>query len=611
MNNFSVLNKQFPVLQRIIQSPYFLLICGLAVFSVMAVMSWVLYKERMLNFDPAFFSFLMVQEEAFSPVLGRYGTVLSQLLPYALMKGGAELNTILQYYSLSFVLLYILYLLIIGVGFKNKSGIVALCIALTLTFRDTFYYPTAELYQAIGLSVLLWVVFGQALKNSGIKRLVGFFFSLLLVVFISSFHQLGLFTTFFVMSVEYIRRKQWKDYAALAVIILSVAWFLFRIKFLTVSEYEQERLLTISSFAENLRNIRHLKSMEYFAGFLKNHLVVPLVVSAMAIAVLLFQRKKLLAGFFTLYAASFWLVIVVGLHAEKSPIMLQNYYTVFGLFAGVLIAVAIEKRKVWFQAAVVLTLGMFSLKEIYHSRHNYSLRTEFVQHINDYGQQFPEKKYVLHAQHLPWGYVWINWALSIETFLSSEVREDQESVTYFSTFSLDTLDYFDVERPDAFLGPAFEPHWFSVSGLNKAHFSLKSGPYRILNTNQKPVLMNTGFLVSDSLVIKPLKPEQNKSGGFTSLKIELSNNSQRLLTSLPPTDSTGVFLYYRIKDQHNFITETHIQRILMDLYPQTSYVDIIVYNHPAAPNQKMEIGFVIEDYKLYFPKTEIRLNSIR
>ncbi len=71
MKNFSVRNVQLPVLQRLFNSPFFLVLCGLMIFLVMAGMAWILYQERMLNYDPVFFSFLLIQEEWFSPVLGR------------------------------------------------------------------------------------------------------------------------------------------------------------------------------------------------------------------------------------------------------------------------------------------------------------------------------------------------------------------------------------------------------------------------------------------------------------------------------------------------------------------------------------------------------------
>jgi hypothetical protein len=259
------------------QVPKILLFSGLAVFSVMSVLAWILFKERMLNYDPAFFSFLMINENWFSPVLGRYGTILSQLLPYFALQCGASLITILKLYSLSFVLLYAIYLVIIGKGFKDKEGIIAICVALTLTFRETFYYSTAELYQAIGLSVVLWSLFKHTLDTQGFKQKILTAACALLIIGISFFHQLGLFTVLFVLMAEYIRRNDWRNYLAVGTILFAVLWFVFRIKYLTVSTYEQEKLLTIETFLHYLGKINELGSYKYFVNFYHGHLSVPLI----------------------------------------------------------------------------------------------------------------------------------------------------------------------------------------------------------------------------------------------------------------------------------------------------------------------------------------------
>lgn len=573
-------------------------------------MAWVFFKERMLNYDPAFFSFLMIQEDSFSPVLGRYGTILSQLLPYALLKSGADLETILRYYSLSFVLLYILYLIIIGVGFKDRKGIIALCIALTFTFRETFFYSTAELYQGIGLSVVLWSLFSMTLDQSGVKRMVGLFFSLLLVIGISFFHQLGIFTVFFVLSVEFLRRKQWRDYQALGLIVLSVVWYIIRIKILTTSDYEQERLLTVSSFIENLFRIHHLESFKYFAVFFKNHLIFPFIASIAALLVLVYQKRWLMAAYIPLFVLGFWLVIIIGMSQERSPIMLQNYYTIFGLFSGVLFAIVLSNRSVLVQAMVVILLGLYSLMNIYQSRYDYKLRTEFVQLISEYGQQFPEKKYVMHAQHLPWEFVWINWALPFETMMSSEINPDQESVTFFSTFELDTLDAFDIERPDAFLGAAFEPHWFSSNSLNSDYFHAETGPYRIVTTPQTEAMMRDSILNNPLLNINPFQDTIRKSEGFTSLRVQLKNDGDQMLASLLPEDEKegGVYLYFKIFGSDNQLRDLERRRILFDLPPDAFYTNIISYYHPPGSGNRMELGYFSSLDSSYFSKATILLD---
>lgn len=589
------------------RTPILLLLSALLVFAVMAFMAWIFFRERMTNFDPSFFSFLMIQEEWFSPVLTRYGTVLSQLLPLAMVKAGASLETVLKTYSLSFVLLYIVYLLIIGVSLKDKKGVIAIVIALTLTFRETFFYATAELYQAIGLSVLLWSLFSHSLNQTGRKRNIGLVLSALLIVGISFFHQLGIFTTFFVLAAEYIRRAKWKDYAALSVVAWSVIWFVFNIKVLSSSAYEQERLLTLESFLNNIGHIRDLSSFKYFVSFYNDHLFVPVVLSVIALVALLLRRKWLLAVFIGLFPLFFALIIIVALHHEKSPLMLQNYFTVFGLFAGVLFAIVLEKRSMFICSAVVLLIGFYSLKNIYQARYDYQARTTFIQEICEYGQQFPEKKYAMHAQHLPWEFVWVNWSLSFETLLSSEINEGQETVTFYSTFELDTLGSHDIERPESFMGPAFSPHWFTAPSLHEDYFSVKEGPYRVLNTNQTKEMLSDSLLRLESIQVKPHDDTLNRPAGWYNLKMDILNKTDLHIGSIPK-ENEGLWLYHRIINQNNISDPLSKRQLLFDLYPNKPFTQTVSYYYPPGDNLRLEVGLFTEQDSTFYPKANVILN---
>lgn len=587
--------------------PKILILTALSVFLVMAVMAWVLYKERMLNFDPVFFTFLMLQDEWFSPVLGRYGTILSQLLPFTLMKFDASLETILKFYSLSFVLLYVSYLLIVAKGFKDRAGVIALCIAVTLTFRQTFYYVTAELYQAIGLSVVLWSLFKFTLNSRGIKQKIGIVCCALLIIGISFFHQLALFTVIFVLGVELSKRENLKNYLAWVMVAFAFVWFVFRIKFLTVSSYEQEKLLTIESFFHYLTKITELESYTYFIRFYHGHLSVPVFASIAGLVSLLFQRKWLTALYIPAFILAFWLVIITGMNRHESPIMFQNYYTVFGLFVGVLLAIAFERSNIWFVTLMVFGLSFYSLKEIYRSRHDYRIRTEFVAQLCEYGQQFPEGKYVIDASHLPWDFVWINWALPFETLMTSEINPQQQPVTFYSTFELDTLTDYDITRPESFLGATFEPRWHGTNTLNSNYFNVKEGPYRIINTLQNEELLTDSFLDLKAIQIIPEKPDLVKSGDYNSTKITIDNQTSTLLGSLPDKD-LGVSLYTIIISEKGDTISNHQRAIFIDVPAKTKMTQTITYDHPPGNGNRMDIGFYLKKSKSYHPKTSISLN---
>src|SRR5690606_38958549 len=89
---------------------------GLAVLAVLGVVAWRYYLERVACFDSAFFSWLMIDEQAPVSVLGRIGSWLAQLLPVAVMRLGAPLEWVLRTYSVTFIVLHVLAFLCVALG---------------------------------------------------------------------------------------------------------------------------------------------------------------------------------------------------------------------------------------------------------------------------------------------------------------------------------------------------------------------------------------------------------------------------------------------------------------------------------------------------------------
>lgn len=588
-------------------APRILMLVAFFIFMVMGIMALMFYKERMLNFDPVYFTFLMLQEEWFSPVLGRYGTILSQLLPLAAMQFGASLESIIKLYSLSFVVLYAIYVVIIGIGFKDKEGVVALCIALTLTFRETFYFSTTELYQAIALSVVLWSLFKHTLDLDGFKQKIALSITLFLIVGISFFHPVALFPVIFVLLTEYLRRNLWKNPLANATILFTVVWFIFKIKFLTSSSYEQERLLTLDTFIRNLNKITELGSYKHFITYYHSHLSVALVTSIIGMIFLLIKRKWLLAVFIPCFVLAFWLLIIIGMNRHESPIMYQNYYTVFGLFVGVLVAITFQKSNVWFVSIMLFGLSMYSLKEIYQSRYDYQNRTELMSLLAEYGQQFPEGKYVIDPQNLPWEFLWMSWTIPFETLIHSEIDNKQQSVSFYPTYRPDTLKANDIIRPESFLGANFHMHWYNTGTLNPKYFDLKEGPYRIVTTLQSEELFTYSFLNQDALKITPEQMVLTKKAGKTSTKITIDNQTLSLIGCIP--GEKGITTYHTILSA-NGDTLSHNTRVMyLDVPSKGKMTQIITYKHPSGAGNRMDIGFYLKKNNSYHAKTSIILNG--
>lgn len=587
--------------------PLLILATGFLILGALSVMAWLLFKERLFHYDPAFLTFMNIQEKSHFVVHNRFGMILGQLIPLALLPHSEDLETWLRINSLSYAVIPIIFLLIIGLVFKSKNGVIALCIALTLTFRETFYFSTLELYQSFGLVVLLWVLFNSSLNQVGWKRIAGAILCAITTVIISYFHPITLFLVVFVLLVEYIRRSNWKDPYAISVILWAGLWYIIRIKILAPSAYEEKRMLTLEALLENISRIHHIYSTEYFIDYFGENYIIPFVVCVLALGYLLYQRQRILAAFIVLYTISFLIVILIGMREERSPIMLQNYYTIFGLFGGILLALALENVSNRTSAILLFGIGVFSLVNIYEARYYHDLRTRFIENISSYGQQFDQNKFVIHSAHVSWSFSSMDWALAFGTLMSSEIDPELETMSFYATKQTDTLTTRDIDEPNSFLGAPFAPHWHNVSSLNAGYFNLSEGPYLILNTPQNLETLTDSLLKSEDLILSATQDTINRWSGRHAIEVKLTNNTSTFIGSRPP-DWKGVYLYRKLLDDKGQVLDRGQELLLLDLYVGKHYIDLLPYDHPSGDNYMMEIGFFRHAPELYFPKDTVAIN---
>lgn len=133
-------NNHYPLLTQFI---------GFLFFGTLFILAWVYYKERILSFDSSFYAFQIIQSKTYDIELGRWGDVLSQLLPVMALKNHCSLETFLRLYSISFIIIYYIIFLLCTLVFKNQKAGLALMLALCLGFRWVFYYAVTEIHMAV------------------------------------------------------------------------------------------------------------------------------------------------------------------------------------------------------------------------------------------------------------------------------------------------------------------------------------------------------------------------------------------------------------------------------------------------------------------------------
>lgn len=536
---------------EVITSKYkrLILFTGLLFFSFFIYVCWIFFKERVLAFDPAFFSFLIIDTRDYSIALGRWGSVFSQVLPLTALKRGCSLSTFLHLFSIAPVINYIIIFLIITLWLKNYRAAVALLLSLCLAFRHAFYYTTAELYLGIALSVVLWALIAPMTENSSkIKQYVRLLLSLLLIYVMSYLHQLTLFTIAFVLATELIGGKRYKDKQLWIICGITIGWYLIRIFVLTGTAYENEKIPTLDVFLEQLPNLHYLPSTVYFKHFAPYQLWSMFLLYLASWYYLFRAKNWLYFIFLPLFSLGFLVLILITYYKGESPLMYENYYTVLGFFAAVAFVFSSERfisKSTGFIVLIILLI--VNCKGIYNSHDILTKRADYLGRLITYGRKQENKKFLISDRNFPWQVGWVEWAVPFETSLYSALDGKDSVVTFFVTDDMNRHDSL-IHKENIFLGPKWAVTWFGSQNLNHDYFHFPSSGYEKLNTYQSDTSFHEEVFNKENVMIYPVMDTYySDADSFVIVPLNIKNTSAKKLYSIP-SGNNPVLLSYHVYD---------------------------------------------------------------
>ncbi len=586
----------------------FTAVTGHIFFLVLLLFSVFFYRERMLYSDPAFFSFLVIDGNDYSVALGRWGTVLSQAIPLFALQHGVSLEHFLQLYSASFILVYYLVFLIIHYGFKNASGSWMLILSLCLTFRLTFYYPTAELYQGIAFTVLLWVIIQRLSEFTDNGKWIGYFFAFSLIVFISFFHQLTLFTVLFVLIYQLISGGL-KNKKLIALSIITICWYVIRIKLLTSSSYEKEKMISGAEFLQQLQHFPDLPSTISLKEFLKHQVPLPVIAFIVSL-IILFRKNKLMSIYLLLYAVGFAIVVCVTLYKGESRMMLENYYSVFGLFIAFAFYAAFRIPMRNYATIAAVLMIVYSLKGIHYEKYILTSRIRDLNCMISYGQSLDEKKYIISNEHLfAYNDILPSWAFPFESLMLSSLQHPGAAVTFYPMKRSGQLSVEQLSKNNIFLGPEWSPFWFSSNGIRQRFFDLPPGKYRNLSTSQNDTSFHQQLFSNENFTIHPVGGTVRWKKENMFAEVELINKSNQVLNSVPG-GANPVYISYHLCDENGKIIKWDNSRslILLDIYPGKNLVQKVKIDMPDQQGKyKLKFDMVTEGIRWWDINTEQQL----
>ncbi len=567
---------------------------GLALFAFQAFLALRFYMERTATADSSFFSFLLIDSGLPVEALGRYGSWLAQLIPLALIHLHAPLALVLKSYSLSFVFIDVLVFLFIALRLKDKEAAIALPLVKTVAFHYTFYYGISELNQGLTLMVLLWALLKRFFEPVGHTWLAGLVI-IALTVWSSFYHQLLVFPLAFVLAIEAHRRKLWRAKWFWGMSVLLLGWFAVRILFFTRSSYEAQRmpsldeLITYGTTLGDLGSTQHL--LRVFPKF-KAFLLLVGITAGLAI----WRRAFLLLAGTVLFSTGVLLLVLITDRDGASPNIYENYYTLQGFFWAVLFACLSARAK---RPRALLPLGMvlcllLGCLQIWRAHAVLTAHVRYAQRITDTLRARGTNKAVGHTLNFPWAYAWGQWPLAMETVLVSAQRAPGEAATVFTVEDASPFDTV-MAQPYAFLGPNWNPVWFTTDHFPKRLLHLPRHAYVRMNTLMPDSVEQR--IEAKDILIEPLSPEIDLDHDrFTVAEVRLTNRSSHTLGSFLADGSPMRLAYHLLAEDGTTLLRDGIRTELeIDLPPGGSHVQGLVIERPVKRGTyRLQIDLVTE-----------------
>ena len=571
----------------------FFQIAGHAFFAAMFLWAWIYFKERMLPFDNAFYCFKIIHFKEVTIENGRFGAVLSQLLPLFALKQGCSLETFMKLYSVSFVLLNYIFYILIQYVIKNKYAAIALLLSLCLGYRYAFYYSASEVHQAVAPVILLWSLISTPYSDFNIKRKITIAIcSTLIIWFISTVHILFIFPIMFALLFEWIRNpEKRKDFVLLSLIGFTIVWYGYKILSIPEDSYDASKMIDPVSFFKLLTHIGSFPSTQFFIQFFhKNYYAMGFVFLSL---MLLYGLKKRIFSllFILLSVTGFLILVLITYHKGESPVVQENYLLILGLFLSIPLSHDLIK-KLPRSIAILLLVGLLStnMYKIWKAHLLYEQRLQYLERITSYGRTFEERKFVINEQNIDWGIILSDWDMAFESLLYSSLLHPDSAVTFYTT--LDPKEYEPSFADTSLLiGVNFAPFWFTSSSLDQNYFRLSNTKYVILNTDQDIEGFNESYFNRDSIAFQIEKEEHELyKYAFVTIPVIIENNSSRILPSHAGSQNP-LYLAYRLYDEEGNIITAEGRRTFLevDILPGKPYKQGVIVD---LPNKRGE--YIVE-----------------
>ena len=568
------------------------------------VLLWLLwlagrfYLERTASFDSAWFTWLMIDSGEPQSFLGRYGSWFAQLVPVALIRSHADLETVLRSYSLCLMLTHVVAFAIIAFHLRDEAGTIALPLTLITGLHLMFYYGTSELNQGLSLTVLVWVLMRKAMDATARRARMGWGTAVLLLsAWTSFYHQVLLLPLIFAAVMELLARRRRRDGWTWAVPMALVSWYVVRIKLLATSSYEQERMPGVGDVLAQLQHLRDLPSTAYLLEVFPKFKAFWLLL-ALTIAMVVSLKRYALGMWTVVFSVGLLVLILITDRAAGSPTMYENFYPLGALCWSMVFGSVFAEARARYPRAMptlLVVLAVAGCAQVHRGHYTVSDKVAFGDRLARQVRGNGIQKAYLEEACYPWTYAYSTWQLPFETALISAVHGPRQAASVYCAphqAAVDTV----LHKELMFLGPAWMPLWFTTDHLNADYFRMDPGGYRRLNS-AFPDSALAAFPWSAISLIAPPVDVRMVPGRFTVVEVAVRNASGLPLRSLSEQGEPLRFRYAVYEQEGKLYSEPGLRSALeCDVIPNGEYLQGVIIERPSrAGRYRVELRLSLEE----------------
>lgn len=454
---------------------------GGILFTALGVASLLLYRERVLYVDSAYYAFNMINEGHPAAEHNRYAMYIYQFIPWIMLKLHAPIPAILKVFSLCHILVHAL---VFALLLRTRQyGLAALlAIMQVLSYRECFFLAVNETALAISASLMLAGLLNYY-QGSRLTLMQALWYLLCVLVGMFS-HPMAMVLMPFVMVYHFIRYRP--DTKSKPAILIIGFILVFLVKKLTshASSYEADLYAQLRNSFEIISHLGDVYSFNFFFGEFKinayffNIYFIPLSLAIFAIWRLRQIGQPRLLIFYILSLLGSWLLIVILFNRGDGNMFMEKNFTpwvMIALYPWIhLLKYESGKMPAMPVVVYVLIIG-YSISGIYRVAPMYRKRQQLMQQLITEKNPARAPKLLMQdsaVDHEKWLAI---WALPYETLLLGKVLEvpNVTARIYRNEESVNK----ELGRPDIFLGADFIPPLPATYLLNQQYFKLEEKPY--------------------------------------------------------------------------------------------------------------------------------------